>query len=314
MTQKSTVDRDFPSTILFPMRSSPLVCAADALEVLLLLLWYIYSGMSAPYAARLVVQQTTWRSPQNGPLPGPVAVAHTDAEQTAASSTLASQHPRAHTILFVLGVLPQAVKLFGMRGIPWTHVWGGLFLSSYLVLAGVGALARCAEGDIDMSSAAALDETIVLRLKLGMVAAVAQVGVWLWGLLSLTRGSTAFHMLLFFQPLEFLLFFFVGYIIKALPCPMVVISFPGGMYLVCRGLIFIFELGDTIQMAVSFLFICTAFTTGLIIYIRFVYPTHFRAILSILFGIANLVLSILYYRFLYDPTGTIKPNWAEKLG
>ena len=36
--------------------------------------------------------------------------------------------------------------------------------------------------------------------------------------------------------------------------------------------------------------------------------------LMIFFGLVNMVLSILYYRFRYDPTGTVKPLWAEKLG
>jgi hypothetical protein len=51
--------------------------------------------------------------------------------------------------VFILGMLPQATKLFGMRGIPWTQACGGLYLSSFLVIAGVGALARRAERDTD---------------------------------------------------------------------------------------------------------------------------------------------------------------------
>jgi hypothetical protein len=34
----------------------------------------------------------------------------------------------------------------------------------------------------------------------------------------------------------------------------------------------------------------------------------------IFFALVNLVLSILYYRFRYDQTGTVNPPWAGELG
>jgi len=187
MTQKSTIDRHFPSGVLFPLRSSPIVCTADALEALLRLLAYMYAGTSTPNAARRVVQERMWRPPRTSA----VAMAADANDSEEAPLTLGNQYPLTHAVLFVLGVLPQAIKLFGMHGIPWTHASGGLYLSSFLVLAGIGALARCAGGDNDTPwEEAALGKRTMEMLRLGAV--VAQVGVWVWcawALLHLVHSS-----------------------------------------------------------------------------------------------------------------------------
>jgi hypothetical protein len=150
MTQNSTFDRDFPSGILFPARSSPIVCAADTLEVLLRLLAYMYAGASAPAAARHVVQKRMWQPPRSNTVATATDDDKNDDEEAAESPrTLGDQYPRAHIVVFILGVLPQAIKLFCMSGIPWTQACGGLYLSSFLVIAGVGALAQRAERDTD---------------------------------------------------------------------------------------------------------------------------------------------------------------------
>jgi len=58
------------------------------------------------------------------------------------------------------------------------HALSGLYLSSFLVLAGIGGLARCAGGDGTPREEAALGERMMEMLRLGEV--VAQVGVWFW--------------------------------------------------------------------------------------------------------------------------------------
>ena len=35
---------------------------------------------------------------------------------------------------FFFGVVPQIIKLYSMRGIPWTQVWGSMFFGSFLVI------------------------------------------------------------------------------------------------------------------------------------------------------------------------------------
>jgi hypothetical protein len=321
MTQNSTFDRDFPSGVLFPARSSPLVCATDALEVLLRLLAYMYVGASAPAAARRIVQKRMWQPPRS------IAVARAADPPL----TFGDQHPRAHIVLFVLGVLPQAIKLFGMRGIPWTQACGGLYLSSYLVIAGVGVLARYAEGDTDADiswrRAALVERTMkVWNFASIWVVAVAQAGVWVWCVRALLlpvwdMEAKAFVLYIILWTPVFLIF---RTIVEA-PTILASLSF------------FATPLIPTTLGKIAYFVFCASLL-GLCIYgypyfIDFLFPVQYllfsvyvlvaaffatkvvpHHLLKIFFGLVNLVLSILYYRFRYDPTGTVKPLWAGKLG
>jgi hypothetical protein len=92
-----------------------------------------------------------------------------------------------------------------------------------------------------------------------------------------------------------------GKILRASAC---VLGFYGWAYLLCLDIL------DYIAIPLTLLIIAVGFTA----WVAHIYSVKFETSLSILFGVANLVLSILYYRFLYDPIGTVKPSWAEKLG
>jgi hypothetical protein len=337
MTQNSIYDRNFPSGVLFPARSSPLVCAADALDVLLRLLSYMYAGASAPVAARRIVQERIWQ-------PSPsiaVATAADDdnnndeeAAETAESPlTLGDQHPRAHIVLFVLGVLPQAIKLFGMHGIPWTQACGGLYLSSFLVIAGVGALARRAErdADADTSREGPLDKLMmaVWDVPSIWVVAVVQAGVWVWCVWALLLLLPVWDMKAKAPVLYFILstpaWVMFGFIVRG---PMIRAFY----YLFLWTILIPTTLGKiayfafSASLAVLYLYGVRQFLDFLIreVYLQFsayvlvaaffatkVVPRH---LLMIFFALVNLVLFILYYRFRYDPTGTVKPLWVEKLG
>ena len=321
MTQNSTFDRDFPSGVLFPARSSPLVCAADALEVLLRLIGYMYVGASAPAAARRVVQKRIWQPPRN------IAVA------TAADPPLmlGDQHPRAHIVLFVFGVLPQAIKLFGMCGIPWTQAYGGLYLSSYLVIAGVGALARRAERDTDADTswprAALVERTIkVWNFASFGIVAVVQAGAWVWcmrALLLPVWDMEAKARVLYFiwSTLASLMFGMILAMPFALACLSVLATFviPTTLGKIACFAVSASLVGLCIYVSPHFTDILfqenyLSFSVYVLLAAFFaakVVPHH---CLMIFFGLLNLVLSILYYRFRYDSTGTVKPLWVGKLG
>jgi hypothetical protein len=332
MTQNSTLDRRFPSAILFPMRSSPLICAADVIEVLLLLLWYMYRDkVSAPYAARRVIKETTWQPKRNSSSAGNVS----QAAESSSSNTLENQYPLAHTVLFVLGVLPQAMKLFGMRGIPWTQVWGGLYLSSYMVLAGVGALARRAGSPTDVPRSnleAAFDRRKMLLLKQGVVA--AQVGMWLWCMWRVLRPvwssapeSTFFSILAIFTIiLNGLVVMYVAFFIMILPVILAFVTERPSLIICCLVtgpfalwsqfplMAFVDDLQNHHMDSVVtfwFLVMTVVFTLMVIASLCNIFPATF---FKVSFGVGNLVFSILYYCFLYDPRGTVKPSWAKKLG
>ncbi|KAN0110977.1 hypothetical protein V8E51_007364 [Hyaloscypha variabilis] len=127
MTQPSGLDKPFSqSSLLFPSRSSPFVCLADALEVLALLLIHISHGKTLRHAAL----EVNWQR----------ARSRLGQDVTELEDSPAEKHPIPFGILFIATLL-QAIKLFGMQGLPWTTVWAGLYLFSYVVLAMIGFLA-----------------------------------------------------------------------------------------------------------------------------------------------------------------------------
>jgi hypothetical protein len=40
--------------------------------------------------------------------------------------------PAVDLILVVLGAFPQAVEVFGMKGVPWTQAWGVSYFAAYI--------------------------------------------------------------------------------------------------------------------------------------------------------------------------------------
>jgi len=154
-------------------------------------------------------------------------------------------------------------------------------------------------------------------LRLGAV--VAQVGVWVWcawALLHLVHSS--FGQYTFYQFLVFLMRY-VAFFVIVLPAMAIPVSLPFGEFLrnsawvlgFCGWACLLYlDILDYIAIPLTLLIMAVGFTA----WVAHIYSVKFETSLSILFGVANLVLSILYYRFLYDPTGTVKPSWAEKLG
>ncbi|OBT53115.1 hypothetical protein VE04_08446 [Pseudogymnoascus sp. 24MN13] len=127
MTQPSSLDFNLPeSSLLFAARSSPFICVADALEVLISLCFYIYQEGSIYEAARLV----NWR----------IARARLGSGVLELEASAVEKHPKTFIFLFLATLLP-AVKYLGMQGLHWTKVWAGIYICSYVVLAIVRALA-----------------------------------------------------------------------------------------------------------------------------------------------------------------------------
>ena len=111
---------DVTETILgfSAVRTSPFTCLADSL---IAVLWFVYvlsKRRNVIQAARITRQH--FRKNKD--------------EHAARISSLAG------LILFLLGPLPQAIKLVGMRGIPWTQTWGMCYLISFLLFIVVDAL------------------------------------------------------------------------------------------------------------------------------------------------------------------------------
>jgi hypothetical protein len=318
MTQNSTIERQFPSNILFPARSSPVVCAADMLEAITLLIKYVMTGLSLPDAAMRITRERAWQDPNTG------------------QPVLNPPYPVAHSIVFILGVLPQTIKLFGMSGIPWTQAWGGIYLSSFLVIAGIGALAQFSNhGNVVNAGGPARGIGEPSRVAIWI-----QVGVWIWCIYELlhpvwpdVENSPIFILLL----LPAWIVVMIGPLVTLVSL-VVEIGQHSGFFdssdepdCCCGAIVvmvltllvlgssmawgkFLFSLPNKILVRsvtmVGLLLIILLIITFFIIFIQKVPSRSFL----IFFGLTNLLLAVLYYRSLYDPTDTIKPSWAEKLG
>jgi hypothetical protein len=112
--------------------SSPLVCVADALCVLISVPWTHYA-LQVPWlqAARLHVLKRHAVSPSE-----PIStIEHVEYSE---------QRGLPRCVLFLIGVLPAMIKLCAFSGVPWTQTWGLMFVCSSLVLEGLDWLAKLA--------------------------------------------------------------------------------------------------------------------------------------------------------------------------
>jgi len=206
-----------------------------------------------------------------------------------------------------------------------------LYLSSYLVIASVGALARRAERDTDADTSWEwdLDERTMEEWSFASfcVMAVMQAGVWVWcvrALLLPVWDMKAKEYMILYVVLELPVSMMLGLLAGV---PTAIASIPlSATYLI-----------PTTLGKIAYV-VCSASLMGLCMYsgphlFNFLLPVHYplysvyvllaaffatkvvpRHLLMIFFALVNLVLSNLYYRFRYDPTGTVKPLWAEELG
>ena len=119
MTQPPGMVLGFPSRFGFILRASPVVCAADATYTLILLVYYLIDLRSLREAAQKVAFNR-FRDAKN--------------EAEGGSLFNLQNDTLARLSVFVLGPLPQIIKLYAMRGVPWTTVWASMLFSSFLAL------------------------------------------------------------------------------------------------------------------------------------------------------------------------------------
>ena len=102
--------------------------------------------------------------------------------------------PAVMVALFVLGPLPQAVKVFGMVRVPWTKVWAVVFFVAWVVEVAVrfaaGVPSRDASGLVDDGRMlAAKRELLWLSEWVHIAAFATQLAVWLWMLSSVSNDD-----------------------------------------------------------------------------------------------------------------------------
>ncbi|PVH93599.1 hypothetical protein DM02DRAFT_619170 [Periconia macrospinosa] len=115
MTQPSRRVLNFPIRLRTYIRSSPIICAFDCLSRLIefsIILWYCILG--SPHRAYEYLDDWFEEEPAKLGMQGVEDLRFIRA------------------LLFILGTLPQAVKLMCFGGILWTKAWAALFLISYI--------------------------------------------------------------------------------------------------------------------------------------------------------------------------------------
>ena len=119
MTQPTGRVLGTPSTCSFYFNSSPIVCLANALEIVSKLCWRLYSLRSVDAAASLTAKEL-----------------FEDLESPERPTRLArlKENKDVRLAIFFLGALPQIIKLYAMTGIVGTKVCASMYLGSFLII------------------------------------------------------------------------------------------------------------------------------------------------------------------------------------
>lgn len=332
MTQPSVLDREFTRqpNILFPARSSPLVCAADALEIIVRPLFLVViKRQSLGNAARFTRLQ---RFPD-------------------AVESVWQLYPWASLISF-LATSTQAVKIFGFTGpcIIWVKVAAGAYVGSYVVLASLSLLPYSPEEVLQRENKQhLLGRAWFFRLITG-----AHMVFTCWAIFQVAHirdfrdesssigeplAAVLSALLLLFEVTIAYMGLSVFVFCIAIACLYVcsVSMFLGTVFalVLCIGIWkFLLYLGDLFWICINIA--NWIVQGGGLLFLGFLFflvlnflkdkvcrratslwstdPLVQSQVRVVGFAVMNLVAVCLYYRFAYDSRGTVKPTWTEKLG
>ncbi|KAL2833316.1 hypothetical protein BDW59DRAFT_156818 [Aspergillus cavernicola] len=104
------------------LRSSPIICAFDAINILTSWVTHVVSPIAKPAsfrhsATRILLHRVVNKEGN----PDIQAIKNIKAQS------------RVRWALFLLGTVPQFIKLFTSRGIPWSQAIGAIYLASWLL-------------------------------------------------------------------------------------------------------------------------------------------------------------------------------------
>ena len=102
------------------LRSSPVICAVDAIGVLVQWVSHMFWHLEAPSTAARRIARARFRDIEN--------------EDEEESLTSLEKNVPFRMVVFVFGALPTAIKLFASSGIAWLKVWATMYLGSWAVL------------------------------------------------------------------------------------------------------------------------------------------------------------------------------------
>lgn len=305
MAQPSGMVLGFPSTYGFFLLSSPFVCLLDTFSILLRLTLTSLLGRS-PRTTLQRIFQRRFRDVDVGD-----------------ESYLASLQKNAvfRLVLFNFGAVPQIVKLFAMRGIPWTQAFGAMYLASFLIMevfiamvADAPTPAATFDDVVDPSSGRTLSEQFFGGITLGLCASIP-AALMLCRLLPTLLDNEQLSPFTICMAV-------VGH--NALQINKATLG-------TRQGRIMFADMNVGVVIAAAFAPF-KAFHTFYVLVMAFVvhgvmmlvWPRvegfmafderGMRRFDGWYFMVRNVACAVLCYRYLYDPEGTVKPSWTDQLG
>lgn len=110
------------------LRSSLIVCAVDAVFILVRFAFYVYNGHGVNWAARAILAT-------RGPIDEDSRPEDATSEDPKPGRFLSQQRNYfLLSLVFGVGVLTQFVKLMACSGVPWTQVWACFYMLSFVVV------------------------------------------------------------------------------------------------------------------------------------------------------------------------------------
>lgn len=333
MTSNSTADDFLPRSKLSWARSSPLVALADFLVVLTWTVTGWLQGIAFWPAISLA----------NDLLEMPVE----DVEN------LNYGVLSTNFVLLLLGPVPQAIKLIGIRGVPLSQALGSMYIAAYLVSALVVICTLPRSGRMANTRQCQLDSDVVDQLRMISrwivgTAIFLQVGLWI-GVCTVFRSH-------FMDPVEPLVVSMYG---LGVPGGILISGNGYGSYPFYTGLLFVlavaglvvqvkrhednieampayaaylylggiiestYVLAGAFSWCMFLLCILDIALSSLVERVRKVRSKksekrrpfyEFLNFAPVAFAIANLTIGLVYYRYLYDSSGTSTPAWTHMLG
>ena len=309
MTQPCGKIYGFSEEYGFFLRSSPIICAYDAVSIFMLFGLCLVREKSFRKAGQAVISCRWPRLNEELEINGGL--------ETSGLQEL-QRNSRFRLSLFAAGALPQLVKIYAFTGVPWTKIWATLFLVSFALFEILVISQRKPIGRIDEDRKKIYDDVMFYFF---LVTFLFYLGCWCITLWDLTK-------------LDFFLLAVTAY---------VQLAFIGTGWASFFG-----EMsGDTsratfmafIQMALCLmghstlqknheLESCYYFAYGPFAiafvtigskpsWLRIEHPDTRRFLNNLskaYIVLLNISIALLCYSLLYDPAGTVKPDWTEYLG
>lgn len=305
------------------LRSSPIVCIADATTILIRFTAYIYIGFSPSLAAKRVLIAREHEIEDNGPRRG--------------GFQALEQLPFLRIVWFFIGVLPQVIKLLACTGLPGTQTWGCFYLSSFIVVETMNALSSfAAEEEIDFEEDNPLERSLhICERTFGALAIFSQLCLLAWVDLAghlpdpgpVTRWS--FWMLRLTAHFVVIVIYLSLTLLQAEEGAAAAQALRRGAVVLSMLVIYVvLAILHGLDMRFSHMYFIWSFIISSAAWALFFYPPTrrhlllcesghrrgFRNVLAFDFFCRIFCFGLFWYYWYYNPANTKKPDWVNVFG